>query len=517
MEAVSQTVPDAAPPDLWVTPPAPAGGLPGLARGPVLAAAGGFLLVEVLASSRYGLHRDELYFLACARHLSWGYVDQPPLVPAVAWLVDHLIGPFAWALRLLPELAGAACVVLTALMARELGGGRCAQTIAAVAAATSAQLLAAFHLLSTTGFDCFFWAVISWLALCLIRTRDTRLLVVIGAVTGIGLLNKWNVLFLVVALAIGIGVGPDRRILRSAPALIGAALALVIVSPDLVWNAGHQWAQVAMLRSLHAENATVGASILFLPAQLLAVGPVLAGLWIGGLVHLWREQVWRAVFVAYAVLVAWFVLTGAKPYYLAGIYFVLFAGGGVAAERRLERRGRPGRVRGWVTLMVVGAVAVLPVTLPLLPQSSLPTGSSESQINKDLSATVGWPGYVRQVAGIAASLPAGQRSHLVLLTGDYGAAGAIDLYGPRYHLPAALSGHNSYWWWGPGRAPEHSTTIATNLSRRQLLTLFASVQLVATVHTPGDVWTEERGDPIYLCTGQRVRWATAWPSLRHYN
>ena len=267
--------------------------LPGFARGPVGAASAAFLIVELVVASRYGLHRDELYFLACARHLAWGYVDQPPLVPAVAWLVNGAIGPFAWALRLLPAMAGAGTVALSGLMARELGGGRCAQTIAAVATATSAELLAAFHLLSTTAFDFFFWAVILWLALRLLRTDDSRLLVLLGVVTGVALLNKWNVAFLVGALIVGIAAGRKRPLLWSRQALLGAVILVAIASPDIIWNAQHHWAQVAMLRSLHAENSTVGASIAFLPSQLIVVGPALAALWIVGLVHLWRDPLCR--------------------------------------------------------------------------------------------------------------------------------------------------------------------------------------------------------------------------------
>jgi hypothetical protein len=487
-----------------------------LARVPVFAAAAALLVIELVASPRYGLHRDELYFLACAHHLAWGYVDQPPLVPAVAWMANGLIGPFAWSLRLLPAFAGAASVVLTGLMARELGGGRGAQTISAVAAATSAELVAQFHLLSTAAFDCFFWALISWLGLRFVRTKDPRWLLPLGAVIGVALLNKANVAFLVVALVIGLATGPDRQLLWSRYAWIGVTIGLVIVSPDIVWNAQHGWAQLSMLRSLHAENATLGASIGFLPAQLIVVGPVLAVLWITGLLHLWRDSRWRPLAVSYGVLVAWYTLSGAKSYYLAGIYFVLFAAGGVAVEQRLSSKGKPGRVRGWITLMVVGGVVALPLTLPLLPQSTLPAGPWEGQINKDLSATVGWPSYVRQVAGIADALPHGERSRLVLLTGDYGAAGAIDRYRIPYHLPSAWSGHNNYWWWGPGGMANDSVTVATDIPRSVLLGIFRRVRLVASVQTPNNVWTEERGDPIYLCTEQFVSWSDVWLSLRHY-
>jgi 4-amino-4-deoxy-L-arabinose transferase-like glycosyltransferase len=482
----------------------------------VLATAAAFLALELVAAPRYGLHRDELYFLACARHLSWGYVDQPPLVPFVAWVVNGLIGPYAWALRLLPALAGAASAVLTALMARELGAGRRGQILAAVAAATSAEFVAAFHLLSTTAFDCFFWALLTWITLRTVRTQDARWLVPLGVIGGVALLDKWNVAFLLVALVVGLVSGPHRRLLRSRYAAVGGVLCLLIAAPDIGWNIGHQWAQVSMLRSLHAENSTPGASIVFVPSQLVVIGPVLSVLGIIGLVALWRDVGRRWLAVTYLVLLGWFVVSGAKPYYLAGAYFALFAAGGTELERRWRSRGDAGHLRAWVIAMVAWCALGLPLALPLLPQSTLPTGSWEGQVNKDLSATVGWPTYVDQVAALARTLPPGQRARLVLLTGDYGAAGAIDLYGPRLHLPPAHSGHNSYWWWGPAGLPEHSVAIATDVPRATLLRIYRTVRPAGTVRTPGDVWTEERGDPLYVCTDQFADWNAAWPLLRHY-
>jgi hypothetical protein len=213
-----------------------------------------------------------------------------------------------------------------------------------------------------------------------------------------------------------------------------------------------------------------------------------AALWIAGLVHLWRDPVWRAIALSYVFLAGWLSLSGAKTYYLAG----------------------------WIALMVAGAVLALALTLPLLPESSLARGPWEGQVNKDLSATVGWPAYVGQIARLTHQLPPDERSTLVLLTGDYGAAGAIDLYGSRYYLPRAISGHNNYWWWGPGHSVDDSTTIATNVPRASLLEMFRSVRVVARVQTPHGVWTEERGDPIYLCTQQFRNWSEVWPSFRQY-
>lgn len=492
------------------------GELPSLARATVLGVAAAFVALELVLSARYGIHRDELYFLACSRHLAWGFVDQPPFVPAVAWLATHIAGTSATSLRVLPALAGGGAVLLTGLMARELGGGRRAQTIAALAAATSPQVLAAFHLLSTAAFDQFFWAAICFTFLRLLRTGDERLWLVVGGLAGVGLMNKLNVIFLMFGLAAGLILSRRFHSLRSRWQWAGAALAVAIWTPNIIWNAQHHWAAIQMLHSLHQENSGAGASIGFIPSQLLVVGPVLVVLWVAGLRRLLQPGWARPLGIAYLALLAIYTLTGGKSYYLAGMYFVLFASGGHWAEERLDHRTPAAGLRGWIALFLAGVVVALPLSVPVLPQSTLPRGSWEGNINKDLSATVGWPDMVRQIAGVAARLPIQQRSDLVIFTGDYGAAGAVDLYGRRYGLPHAISGHNNYWWWGPGGARDGATTIAVNLPRGYLLTIFSHVAAAGTVATPGGLWSEERDDPIWICTGQKVLWAAAWPAARHY-
>jgi len=476
----------------------------------------GFVVLEVALSARYGFHRDELYFLACARHLSWGYVDQPPFVPAAAWIATHLFGTSPTALRIFPALAGGATVVVTALMARELGGHRKSQFLAALATATSPQVLAAFHLLSTAAFDMFCWAAICFLLLRLLRTGDQRLWSVVGLVVGFALLNKSNVLFLIAALAVGLALAGRFRVLLSWWSLLGVIIAVLIWIPNIIWNAQHDWAALSMLQSLHRENSSIGASIGFIPSQFVVVGPVLIVLWLAGLRDLLRWSVGKPLAIAYLVLLVLFTLGGAKPYYLAGMYFVLFASGGAWAERRLDNHHPAKGLGGWALMMAAGGVAALPLSLPLLPESVLPTGSWEGNINKDLSATVGWENVVQQIARVSKTLPATERAHLVVFTGDYGAAGAVDLWGAQYGLPHAISGHNTYWWWGPAGAQDGATTIAIDLPRSYLLTVFANVTPAGSVQTPGNVWTEERGDPIWICRGQRETWLQAWPAARHY-
>jgi hypothetical protein len=260
----------------------------------------------------------------------------------------------------------------------------------------------------------------------------------------------------------------------------------------------------------------VGAALGFLPSQLVVVGPVLIVFWLAGLRLVLRSERWRPIGVAYLFLLLAYAVSGGKPYYLAGMYFVLFAAGGVWAEERLLCKVPPRGVRGWASLMIAGAVVALPLTLPVLPASALPKSSWEGNVNKDLSATVGWRDLVGQVAQVARELPPAERAHLVVFTGDYGAAGAIDLWGAEYGLPQAISGHNNYWWWGPAGARNGATTIAVNLSKAYLLTVFSRVTPAGPVATPGGVWAEERGDPIWICQDQKVSWAQAWPAAKHY-
>ena len=488
-----------------------------LARLAVFGIAAGFLVLELAVSGRYGFHRDELYFLACAHHLAWGYVDQPPLVPALAWLSVHAFGTSPESIRVLPGLAGAGAVVVTALMARELGGGRRAQVLAALAAATMPQLLAACHLLSTAAFDQLFWSLACYATLRILRSPAAApWWIVLGATVGIGLLNKWNIAFLALALVVGLLAGGRSRDFATPWPWVAAGIAIAVWLPNLIWNAQHEWAEVAMTRSLHQENGGLGAVLGFIPSQFVVAGPVLIVLWVAGLRWLLREPRWRALGVAYLVLLAFFTLTGAKSYYLAGMYFVLFAAGGVWAERRLLAHRPPKGVRGWVVLMLSGLIG-LPLALPVLPETALPQSSWEGSINKDLSATVGWPQLVGQVARVADRLPAQERARLVIFTGDYGAAGAIDLWGHEYGLPSAISGHNNYWWWGHASAPDNSTTIAVNVPASYLRTMFSSVRAAGTVQTPHNIWSEERGDPIWICTGQKTPWSSAWTSIRHYD
>ena len=374
----------------------------------MLGIAAGLVALELAVAARYGFHRDELYFLACARHLAWGYVDQPPFVPAVARLATALFGPSVVGLRVLPALAGGAAVVFTGLMARELGGGRKAQVLAALAAATSPQVLAGFHLLSTAAFDLFFWSAITLLVVRVLRTGNERLWVAVGAVAGVGLLNKFNIAFLLVGLAGGLLLGGRGRGCAACGSGRVPGWHLPFGRPTSSGTpstTGRPWPCCAA--STKRTPPWARPSV-FIPSQFFVVGPVLIVLWFGGLRHLLRHPFARPLGVTYLILLVLFTVTGAKSYYLAGMYFVLFAAGGSWAEGRLDvrhaaaghpRLGGPDdrRRRAWPCRWRYRSC----------PRPHWPREPWEGNINKDLSATVGWQRLVGQIAKVSASLPAG--------------------------------------------------------------------------------------------------------------
>ena len=479
-------------------------------------------------SARYGFYRDELYFLDSARHLSLSYVDQPIFTPLVARLSLDLFGVSLTGLRLWPALAAFGTVVTGGLLARELGGGRTAQLVGALGVATSPVLLAAGHTLGTTGFDLLAWSALALTVLRIGRTGDTRLWMPAGVILGLGLTNKHSIGFFALALVIGILLSGGRSLLASRYFAVGALIAVAFTIPDLWWQSQHGWATIAMTHALAQENGGLHNAITFIVSQLFIAAPFLIGVAVIGLRFLWRSgrPVWRALAWSYGLLVVFFAVTsGAKPYYVAATYFFLLAAGAVAFEQRRASRAKVrGRVRTLLVWLGGGVVAgacvlvTLALALPVLPASR---SGWTSAINPVQIETIGWPEFVGTVDHVWYELPPAQRADAVIFTGNYGEDGAINELGRADHLPEAVGGQNTDWWWGPGN-PRATTVVAVVQSGYgQLVTMlhrdFAHVRIVATLGNPEHVANQEEGGHIYLCRGPVRPWGQLWPSFRHYN
>jgi hypothetical protein len=500
------------------------------------------MAVELAVSARYGYVRDELYFLSAGQHLAFGYVDQPPLTPLLARLGAALTGNTLAGFRVLPALALGALVLMTAAMSGRLGAGRTGQVLAALAAATCGEYLGAMHELTTTTPDFVFWAATLLLVMKLLASQDPRWWVAIGGCAGLASEAKWNIAFLLAALAAGFLLTAARRLLRSRYLLIGALIAAALAAPDLIWQAAHGWPGLEVFRALQTEAGH--NRLVYWPAQIFYTGVALTPLWVAGAVWSLRSAAarpFRPVAIACVAAIALQFVLGGKPYYSGAAFTFLLAAGCVPLERRLERRragraGRPARAARRITpafwppafwppamwppamwtaaAMVAGAALGAPVALPVLPARVLHVVPLQ-KINYDLGEEISWPSLVALVSREYRALPAAQRARTTILTGNYGEAGAIGRYGPGDGLPQAYSGANNFWLWGPPPAAD-SAAIAVNVDPALLRREFAHVRRVATFRNGLGVADDEQGVPVFLATGLRSSWARAWPAFRAY-
>ncbi len=479
-------------------------------RGPAITAvATGVLLLAL--SGRYGYHRDELYFIACGRHLAWGYPDQPPLVPFLARLMTSGDPTSLVVLRLPSDFAVAGTVYLTGRIARELGAAPAGQTLAAATMAISNITLGSGHLLSTTTFDLTAWAALFWLILRIWRTGQDRLWLIAGLVAGVGLLDSDLVGVLAAALAIGILIAGPRRQLRSPWLWGGVAIAAALWSPYLVWQAQHSWPQLTIARSIANGGSGTSAPRWQIPLQQLVLASVpLVPIWIAGLIRLLRagELRWaRAFGHVWWLLLIVFVATGGKPYYLAGTFpLLLGAGAQPAIEWGRQHRWAP---RSWAILLGITAIIDALVTLPVLPVGVV-HDTPIVGLNYDAGETIGWPAFVAEIDSVYAAQPSGT----IVLASNYGEAGAMQRYGA---MPddRVFAVQNAYWLWGP--PPDGITrVIAVGFGRSQLTPYFSSVRLETRLDNHQQVPDDEQGRLVWFCSGVRQPWQVIWPKLRYY-
>jgi 4-amino-4-deoxy-L-arabinose transferase-like glycosyltransferase len=472
-----------------------------------------FVAVELAVSGRYGFQQDELYFIVAGRHLAFGYVDQPPLVPLLTRITD-VLGVSPTAVRIIPALAGGAVVVIAARLAALFGAGRFGRVFAALATACTPFLIGATHVGNTTPLDLLAWAVV---VLCvttaLLRHRPHWWLGA-GAAAGAGLENNNLMVLLLAGLALGILVSEQRPVLCTRWPWLGAGVAAVIWVPNIIWQATHGWPQLAMASALHQQNTSAADYLGGLPAQLVYLGLLVIPLTIAGFIRLWRTPELRFMAVAATVVVVYVLAwVPGKVYYADGMAPAVLAAGSLAAEGWIARARRARLRRGVVIAApLVGMVITLPGVLPIVPASHVHDLPASSQ--PALGDTIGWPQLTHTVAAQDAALVHAGQPPTSVFTGYYGEAAALDVLGSADHLPPVLSGHNAYWMWGPGRASDRTVLVVDALG--QLWPDFARCRLLTTYYVPYHVrgdWTDIQ---IGVCTGPMASWRTLWPHLRHY-
>lgn len=499
----------------------------------------GWALVALLALIRVALHlvfyegygyfRDELYYLACADHLAWGYVDHPPLSIAVLAGIRAVLGDSLFALRLLPALLGGVAVFVTGMLAREMGGGRYAQFLAALAALFTPIFLAMGTFYSMNSIEQTLWPLMALVLVRIVNTGNGRLWLLFGLVAGLALLNKLGTSVYGIAIVAGLALTPQRRWFASKWLYLGGTVAFLVVLPHLVWQVTHDWPFLEFVANAKAYKMAAVSAPEFVMNQVLIVNPGNLLVWVPGLLYLLlaKSAANRIFGIAFLVSFLLFMAQQGKSYYLAPAYPMVFAGGGLAWEVSGRRKAW-----GWArvaapTAVTLFGLVLVPYAVPVLPPATaaaymkrigVPLPKDERGITgllpQHFADRYGWEEMVKAISDVYNGLSPEEQAQCGILCGNYGEAGAVDFFGPRYGLPSAISTHNSYWHWGSGDA-DGSVLIVIGYDAEELAPLFESVEEKAVVRSEYAM-PYESNRPVFVCRGLKVSLQEVWDKARNF-
>ncbi len=479
------------------------------------------LLLHLLTASRYGYFGDELYHLACGEHLDWGYVDQPPLIAVIAWFTRHVLGDSLFAIHFLPAVAGALLVLLTGLIAHELGGKRFALALSALSVACAGIYLIMDHLFTMNAFEPLFWMGGAYAVIRIIKTSNQKLWIWFGVLAGLGLENKYSMGVFGFGIVLGLLLTPERKALAQKWIWIGGAIAFLIFLPNLVWNIRHHWPFLELMRNIRASSRDIPVEpVEYLVRQVLMMTPSSFPIWLAGLLYLFfspEGKRFRVLGWAFMATLTLFIILQGKDYYATPVYPVVLAAGAVAIERFIVSRNQAWLKPVLVTLLLTVTIALLPIVVPVLSlenylryQEKLPFKLPASERSHTAAVlphyyawALGWEEMTAAVARVYQSLPREERSKTAIFGNNFGEAGAIDLFGPKYGLPKAIGGHQSYFLWGPRNYTE---------SLRQYCN---QVEVGAELYHPYARPSENR--PVLVCRGLKWNLGEVWPKVKNWD
>ena len=471
--------------------------------------------LHTATNGQYGFHRDELATLDDARFLAWGYVVYPPVTPFIARVALTLFGPSMIGLRFFGALAAGIAMVLTGLMAREIGGKRPAQLVAAWAAAIAGPAVFLGSVFQYVSFDYLWWVLAAWITFRLVQSEDQRWWLALGVVVGLGMMTKYTMAFFLAGIGGGIVLTKPRWLLNRW-LWYGATIAFLTFLPNLVWQIRHHFITLDFLKFIHARDVEQGSTNGFLPGQVWSVTNfVTVPLWIAGLYFLLIKpegKRYRMIGWMYVIPLALFLIAKGKPYYLSPAYPMLLAAGAVWGQRWSEALSAvaTGTVRGVVrTSLVVSGIVVVLLVLPLAPPGSRWWRIADAA-NGNFNEEFGWPEMASAVVRVRDSLPRDSEP-VGILAGDAGEAAAINLYGRGRGLPEVISGSNSHWLRGYGNPPPE-TVVAAGFLRADLETVFSSCELAGHFTIPYGIENIAIGDhtDIFVCRRPREPWDVFW-------
>jgi hypothetical protein len=489
-------------------------------------------LLHLVTSGNYGFFRDELYYIEAGKHLAFGYVDFPLLTALLAAFVRIVLGGSLIAYHIVPALAGAFLVLLTGLIAKELGGGRFAQCLAALASLTALAFLGVDSLFSMDSLDELWWVLMAYILIRLIQHNRPQLWLLFGLVAGIGLMTKITMLMFGFAIVVGLLLTLQRKFLWNKWAWIGGTIAFAFLLPYILWNAANHWPTLEFWRTYSQVHGNLVSPLEFFGQQVTAMNPLTLPLWLAGLYYYFFTQAgkpYRVLGWTFVVLYILFTILHAKLYFLSPAYPMLFAAGALSFERFTSRVHWGWLRPTYLSLLILTGLVFAPIVMPILPPSTYanvtaPVGGNAgikvesrttSTLPQQLADRFGWDAMTATVAHVYSDLPQDEQTQACFFTGNYGEASAINFYGPQYHLPPAISGHNNYYLWGPGNCTG-AVIITIGYSSSDLQPAFASIAQATTI-TCTYCMPEENNLPVYVCLHLTKPLQVIWAGAKHYD
>jgi len=500
---------------------------------PVLGIAAFSFALHFYFNNRYDYFRDEFDYIICGNHPAWGYVDQPPLVPILVRICRAIFGDSLRSIRLLPAVTNAAVIILTGILARELGGRRFALFLSALAVLAAPYYLSTGNLLtSNCCLEALLWMGCVYFAILAVKRNQPQYWLWFGVVAGIGLQEKYSILVLGFGIVAGLLLTKERRLLLNKWMWIGGAAAFLIFLPNLIWNIENHFPFVQLMHNIKAEGRDIVLSPWqYFSQQVLLLNPFAAIVWITGVLAFLlarRFQNYRFLGWAYLVGVTTFIVLHGKNYYLGPIYPVFLAAGAIVIDDAIDHFRQLWLKPAIAFIVLAGGAVLAPLTIPILPvdqliayMEKLPIKVPRSEHSHERAALpqhyadqFGWHEIVSEVVVAWDRIPADERHDCGIFAQDYGQAGAIDFFGPKYGLPQSLSGHQSWWLWGP-RGYSGNCAIILDDDPEVLGRLFQRVEFVG--RSPDNPYALEKDIPVYICHGSKFgTLADLWPKLKKW-
>jgi hypothetical protein len=489
-------------------------------------------LFHVYFNNRYGYFRDEFDYIACGNHLAWGYVDQPPLIPFLIHVCRAVLGDSLRSIRFIPALASSLLVVQTALIAREFGGRRFALLLSAITVLIAPQYLSNAGLLTTNCLEPNLWMGCAYFAILAIKRNDPRYWLWFGVIAGVGLEEKYTIALFGFGIVVGLLLTEQRRLLLDKWLWLGGIAAFLIFLPNLLWNIHYHWPFLQLMHNIRADGRDVvlGPGQYFIQ-QAILVHPFTAPVWIAGLIALFfsaRLKPYRFLAWTYVVCYAVLSVLHGKNYYLAPAYPMLLAAGAVVIDFAFQRPSTAWLKPAIAIVLIVAGAHLAPVTVPILSPDhfiayaktlpfKLPVmehGHERAALPQWYADQFGWREIVDEAALAWNQIPPAERADCAIYAQDYGQAGAIDFLGRRYGLPPALSGHQTYFLWGP-RGYSGNCMIVLGERKEVLQTYFDSVQFVGI--SPDNPYALETEIGVDICRGPKFgTLAQVWPQFKKW-